>query len=69
MEVGLREPVKGTVVSGTSEYEDAVGVLDIPPCAGALESDVRDELVCRLDASAAEGIASLTRKAIVEMLD
>ena len=65
MLVGIKDPVERAIVHRTAQSEHLIGPLHIPPGAGALEPNMTNELVSRLDPPAADGIASLAGKAIV----
>src|SRR5688500_9073194 len=66
--VGLEDTLKSAVVAGTAQGQHVVGLIEIPPGARTLQPHMTDTLVGRLDATTADGIASLAGSAVVQPL-
>ena len=60
--------IVGAVMFCTSGFEDVVGMGWIPPCTGAFEANVGDELACTLDGSASDVIAPSSCRTVVDAL-
>jgi hypothetical protein len=59
-DVVLEEVREGAVVDGAADGEDSIRVGLEPPCAGAFESDMVDELVAGLEAKTVPRVTTLT---------
>ena len=64
----LEDPIQGAVVEGTAQGEDSVAVFPIPPGTGAFEADMTDEAMGGLDGPRADGVAALSVRRIVDLV-
>ena len=63
----LRERiVEFCIVFGTAQFEDAIGIVNLPPGAGTFQPHVTDELIGALNSAAAEGIATSAQFSVAD---